>query len=209
MGFDCIHLNLHKSFSTPHGGGGPGAGAVGCKSHLAAFLPEKEGGIGRMKAFYGNFLVIVRALAYLLTLGSDGLTRVALYSVLHANYLKALLSKRYHVAYDTDCAHEFVLTLDEEHKSGVSAMDIAKGLIDHGMHPPTMYFPLIVHEALMVEPTETESKETLDEAAKAYLEVYDLAMSDPQAVHNWPTTTPIGRPDDVTAARNPVLIWQG
>jgi glycine dehydrogenase subunit 2 len=208
MGFDCIHLNLHKSFSTPHGGGGPGAGAVGCKSSLSPFLPGREEGIGRIKAFYGNFLVIVRALTYLLTLGSDGLTRVALYAVLNANYLKALVSKSYTVAYDRDCAHEFVLTMEKEsHLYGMSALDIAKGLIDEGMHPPTMYFPMIVHEALMVEPTETESKETLDMAAKSFLDVYDLGKRLPVSMEDWPISTNIGRPDEVEAARNPVLTW--
>ncbi|MEG1429771.1 MAG: aminomethyl-transferring glycine dehydrogenase subunit GcvPB, partial [Hydrogenoanaerobacterium sp.] len=179
MGFDVIHLNLHKTFSTPHGGGGPGSGPVGCKSFLMPFLPSphwhKEGdgyafdekapqSIGRVKAFYGNFLVVVRALTYILTLGCEGIPEASQNAVLNANYMMSRLSDLYEMAYDTRCMHEFVMSLEGLKKEcGVSAMDIAKGLLDNGIHPPTMYFPLIVHEALMIEPTETESRETLDE----------------------------------------------
>jgi len=213
MGFDCIHLNLHKTFATPHGGGGPGSGAVGCKDFLAAYLPNSCGqaspeSIGRVKAFYGNFLVVVRALAYVLTLGREGIPDAAKNAVLNANYLKKRLSERYQIAHDGICMHEFVVTLKEEAKQRhVTAMDIAKALLDHGIHPPTMYFPLIVEEALMVEPTETEGKETLDAAAEVFLSVYQAAMEHPHRVHDAPQRTPIGRPDEVRAARKPVLRY--
>jgi glycine dehydrogenase subunit 2 len=164
--------------------------------------------IGKVKSFYGNFLVIVRALTYLLTLGKEGLPQVAQNAVLNANYLMALLKKRYHVAYDVPCMHEFVLSLqDLKDSCGVTAMDVAKSMQDLGMHPPTMYFPLIVHEALMIEPTETESKETLDQAAQAMLELYEKALSDPEAMHRAPETRVIGRPDEVNAARHPVVKY--
>lgn len=224
MGFDVIHLNLHKTFSTPHGGGGPGGAAVGCKKALAPFLPvprvvqrngalaldyDRPQSIGSVKAFYGNFLVVVRALTYLLTLGKEGLPQVARNAVLNANYLKALLKKKYHAAYDTPCMHEFVLSLqDLKDSCGVTAMDVAKSLQDLGMHPPTMYFPLIVQEALMIEPTETESKETLDRAAEALLSLYEKAISDPEAMHRAPENTVIGRPDEVEAARHPVVRYE-
>jgi glycine dehydrogenase subunit 2 len=224
MGFDVIHLNLHKTFSTPHGGGGPGGAAVGCKAPLAPFLPvprvvERDGSfaldydcpksIGSVKAFYGNFLVIVRALTYLLTLGKEGLPQVAQNAVLNANYLMARLKKRYHVAYDVPCMHEFVLSLEDLKDScGVTAMDVAKSMQDLEMHPPTMYFPLIVHEALMIEPTETESKETLDRAADVLLSLYEKALADPEAMHRAPETRVIGRPDEVAAARHPVLKYE-
>lgn len=222
MGFDVIHLNLHKTFSTPHGGGGPGSGPVGCKQKLAEFLPtpliKKDGkysfdynlshSIGRMKGFYGNFLVIVRALTYIMTLGSEGIKEASQNAVLNANYLMHKLSDIYKVAYNEPCMHEFVLTIEDLKKScGVSALDIAKSLLDHGMHPPTMYFPLIVHEALMIEPTETESMETLDYAAGIFRTLYDQAMNDPESMHNAPTTTPVQRLDDIGAARNPKLKY--
>jgi len=225
MGFDCVHLNLHKTFSTPHGGGGPGSGAVGCKKLLSPYLPvprvrlkEADGkykyyqeydfpdSIGKVKAFSGNFLVTLKALTYIITLGREGIPEAAQNSVLNANYLMKLLSKRYKVVNDGFCMHEFVLTLQNEAKEyGFTAMDIAKALLDHGIHPPTMYFPLIVPEALMVEPTETESKETLDKAADIFLEIYDQAIENPEGIHGLPKTTPIGRPDEVRAARSPVL----
>ena len=224
MGFDVIHLNLHKTFSTPHGGGGPGSGAVGCKEILKPFLPGpvvvREGGgfrlaqpehsIGRVKDFYGNFTVVVKALTYILTLGKEGIPDAAKNAVLNANYMMKRLKEKYHMAYDVTCMHEFVMSLEDLlHETGVSAMDIAKGLLDNGIHPPTMYFPLIVHEALMIEPTETESKETLDEACDVFLRLWDLAHSDPQALHDAPKTTPVRRLDEVGAARNPVLRYQG
>ncbi len=222
MGFDVIHLNLHKTFSTPHGGGGPGSGAVGCKKFLARFLPgpvaEKDGdgyrlvrpedSIGRVKNFYGNFAVAVRALTYVLTLGREGIPEAAKNAVLNANYMMKRLSEKYAMAYAGPCMHEFVMTLqDLKDETGCSAMDVAKGLLDHGIHPPTMYFPLIVHEALMVEPTETESQETMDEVCGVFLSLWDLAHENPQALHDAPTRTPVGRLDEVGAARNPVLRY--
>ena len=210
MGFDVVHLNLHKTFSTPHGGGGPGSGPVGCKEFLAPFLPGQgtEESIGRVKMFYGNFLVVVKALAYILTLGKEGIPEAAANAVLNANYMKAKLSDVYEMAYPGPCMHEFVMTLEGlKKKAGVSAMDIAKSMLDYGIHPPTMYFPLIVHEALMVEPTETEPKETLDQAVEAHHEIYRMALENPEALHGAPYKTPIGRPDEVKAARKPVLRY--
>lgn len=168
MGFDVIHLNLHKTFSTPHGGGGPGSGPVGCKENLAEFLPsvlvegdqeltfvKPANSIGEVKNFYGNFLVVVKALTYILTLGREGLLEASQNAVLNANYMMHKLKDLYTIACNEVCMHEFVMSLaDLKKQTGVSAMDIAKGLLDHGIHPPTMYFPLIVEEALMVEPTE-------------------------------------------------------
>ena len=210
MGFDVVHLNLHKTFSTPHGGGGPGSGPVGCQEFLAPFLPGQgtEESIGRVKMFYGNFLVVVKALAYILTLGKEGIPEAAANAVLNANYMKAKLSDVYEMAYPGPCMHEFVMTLEGlKKKAGVSAMDIAKSMLDYGIHPPTMYFPLIVHEALMVEPTETEPKETLDQAVEALHEIYRKALENPEALHGAPYKTPIGRPDEVKAARKPVLRY--
>ena len=222
MGFDVVHLNLHKTFSTPHGGGGPGSGAVGCKDLLSSFLPSprvvrREGGfgletpersIGQVTSFHGNFLVVLRALTYALTLGSDGILDVARNALLNANYMMKKLSDIYDVAYPGTCMHEFVLTLEKlKRDHGVSAMDVAKALLDRGMHPPTMYFPLIVKEALMVEPTETESRETIDEAVEAFREIYEIARGDPDYLRNSPHTTPIKRPDEVNAARRPKLRY--
>ena len=224
MGFDCVHLNLHKTFATPHGGGGPGSGAVGCKAFLAPYLPKPQtvcddgrfsfkpdcpDSIGKVKAFYGNFAVMVRAFTYVLTLGCEGIPEAAEHAVLSANYLKKRLSEKYTMAFDGICMHEFVMTLEKEAKEkNVSALDIAKALLDRGIHPPTMYFPLIVHEALMAEPTETEGKETLDEAADIFLAVYDEAMKDPEKMHLMPLNTPVQRPDEVEAARSPRLRWK-
>jgi len=232
MGFDAVHLNLHKSFSTPHGGGGPGSGAVGCKKELIPFLPlgaenlsknsdaEKYLGMecgaefkpqsmGRVKAFYGNFLVVVKAAAYLAFLGKENVGRAAQTAVLNANYLMHRLKDKFHIPIQGSalrCMHEFVVSLDKLKEScGVTALDMAKALQDQGMHPPTIYFPLIVHEALMIEPTETESKETLDAAADAFLGLYEKAIKEPEALSAAPLTTVIGRPDDVKAARQPVV----
>ncbi len=220
MGFDVIHLNLHKTFSTPHGGGGPGSGPVGCKALLTPFLPnprvcgeegsyafsESAKSIGSVKEFYGNFLVVVKALTYILTLGREGIPEVSQNAVLNANYMMNQLKDIYDMAYDEICMHEFVMDIGSlKSKAGVNAMDIAKGLLDNGIHPPTMYFPLIVHEALMVEPTETESKETLDEAVAVFRKLYETALTDPQALHNAPLHTPVRRLDEVGAARNPKL----
>ena len=212
MGFDCIHLNLHKTFATPHGGGGPGAGAVGCKEVLKPYLPASalmDGGEHiQVRSFAGNFLVVVRALAYLLTLGREGVPEAAQNAVLNANYLMEKIKPAFKTAFDRLCMHEFVLDLGEFKKeTGVSALDVAKSLIDYGMHPPTMYFPLIVHEALMLEPTETESKETLDWAAGVFRQLAELARKDPEFMHNAPHNAQIGRPDEVKAARNPVLRY--
>ena len=212
MGFDVIHLNLHKTFSTPHGGGGPGSGPVGCKEFLRPFLPgfmvKGPQSIGSVKMFYGNFGVVVKALAYIMTLGREGIPEASSNAVLNANYMMNKLSDLYQMAYNETCMHEFVMTLEDlKHDINVSAMDIAKALLDYGIHPPTMYFPLIVHEALMVEPTETESKETLDEAIQVFHKIYETAMASPEELHSAPHTTPIGRPDEVTAARKPVLRY--
>jgi len=213
MGFDCIHMNLHKTFATPHGGGGPGSGAVGCKAHLAEFLPRSasmEGGESiQVRSFAGNFLVVVKALTYIMSLGAQGIPEAAKNAVLNANYLQAKIKGTFEPAFDRICMHEFVLDLSGFKKeTGVSALDVAKTLIDYGMHPPTMYFPLIVHEALMLEPTETESRETLDWAAEVFRELYKLAHEDPEYMHNSPHHAQIGRPDEVRAARQPVLRWQ-
>ena len=222
MGFDCVHINLHKTFSTPHGGGGPGSGPVGCKSFLEAFLPSprvKKNGetfsfespeqtMGQVRSFYGNFLVVVRALTYVLTLGKEGIPEASAGAVLNANYLMKKLVGAYDMSYDTQCMHEFVMTLQGlAHDTGVTAMDVAKRLLDFDIHPPTMYFPLIVHEALMVEPTETESPETLDEAAEVFLKILEEAKTDPESLHHAPHDCAIGRPDEVTAARAPVLRY--
>ncbi|MBR0522870.1 MAG: aminomethyl-transferring glycine dehydrogenase subunit GcvPB [Firmicutes bacterium] len=213
MGFDCTHMNLHKTFSTPHGGGGPGAGAVGCKAFLAPFLPksalmDEEGHI-QVRSFEGNFLIVVRALAYLLTLGKEGIPEASTNAVLNANYLMHQIKGTFEPAFDRICMHEFVLDLGAFKKeTGVSALDVAKTLIDYGMHPPTMYFPLIVHEALMLEPTETESKDTLDWAAEVFRKVYELAHQDPEYMHEAPHHAQIGRPDEVLAARKPVVRFR-
>ena len=227
MGFDVVHLNLHKTFSTPHGGGGPGSGPVGCKQFLAQFLPgsrpvkgpdgslrfaAEEHSIGKVKQFYGNFLVVVKALSYILTLGREGIPAAASGAVLNANYMRVKLSDVYQMAYDEthdELVHAgLVMSLEHlKHQNGVTAMDIAKALLDYGIHPPTMYFPLIVHEALMVEPTETEARETLDEAIEVFHKIYQEALDNPQSLHSAPHTTPIGRPDEVTAARKPVLRY--
>lgn len=222
MGFDTVHLNLHKTFSTPHGGGGPGSGPVGCKAFLGKFLPGKEireengvfyradyeKSIGMVRAFYGNFLVVVKALCYALTLGAEGIRDAAHMAVLNANYLRVRLSEAYHMAYQETCMHEFVMTLQpEKEELQVSAMDIAKALLDYGIHPPTMYFPLIVHEALMVEPTETESPENLEELISAFMEIHRKAQEDPKWIRSAPHKTEISRLDEVQAARNPKLHY--
>ncbi len=210
MGFDVVHVNLHKTFSTPHGGGGPGSGPSGCKAFLAKYLPGKESpeSIGNVRSFGGNFLVAVKALAYILSIGREGVPAAAENAVLNANYMKEKLKDIYPLAYDRTCMHEFVICLEElKEKTGVSALDVAKAMLDHGIHPPTMYFPLIVHEALMVEPTETETKETLDEAIAIFRAIYDEAVQHPEAMHEKPVRTPIRRPDEVQAARTPVIRY--
>ena len=222
-GFDVVHLNLHKTFSTPHGGGGPGSGAVGCKDFLKPFLPSPtlthdESGyhlhrdnpqsIGAVKSFYGNFLVVVRALCYLLSLGKEGVPEASQNAVLNCNYMMSHLKDLYDIAFDTGCMHEFVMTLENLKKEkGVTAMDIAKALLDNGIHPPTMYFPLIVEEALMVEPTETETRETLDHAIEVFRNIYIQAQEHPEQMHELPLHTPVRRLDEVGAARNPRLRY--
>ena len=222
-GFDVVHLNLHKTFSTPHGGGGPGSGAVGCKDFLKPFLPSPtlthdESGyhlhrdnpqsIGAVKSFYGNFLVVVRALCYLLSLGKEGVPEASQNAVLNCNYMMSHLKDLYDIAFDTGCMHEFVMTLENLKKEkGVTAMDIAKALLDNGIHPPTMYFPLIVEEALMVEPTDTETRETLDHAIEVFRSIYTQAQEHPEQMHELPLHTPVRRLDEVGAARNPRLRY--
>jgi glycine dehydrogenase subunit 2 len=225
LGFDVMHFNLHKSFSTPHGGGGPGAGAVGAGKTLQEFLPgpivtadNTEGlkykfvkpakSIGRLKVFNGNFAVLVRAYTYIRILGKEGIPQVARYAVLNANYLKKLVEEDYPVAFGQDrhCMHEFVAS--PALPGGVTTQDIAKRLIDYGFHPPTTYFPLIVKEALMIEPTETESKETLDAFAKALKAIAVEARAKPEVLKTAPHITPVGRMDEVSAARKPVLRCQ-
>ena len=219
IGFDVIHMNLHKTFSTPHGGGGPGAGPCGCKEFLAPYLPgltctdgenyvRAEKSIGNMTGFYGNFLVVVRALTYVLTLGAEGIPEAAQNAVLNANYMMNKLKDIYPMAFDCICMHEFVMSLEKMHdENHVSALDVAKALLDYGIHPPTMYFPLIVHEALMVEPTETETKETMDEAITAFREIYETVLNSPASVTACPVTTPVRRLDETKAAREPKLKY--
>ncbi|MCL5103812.1 MAG: aminomethyl-transferring glycine dehydrogenase subunit GcvPB [Armatimonadetes bacterium] len=216
MGFDVMHFNLHKTFSTPHGGGGPGSGPVAVRELLRPYLPvpivEKSGdayslnydkpdSIGRMHSFYGNFLVAVRAYAYIRMLGEEGLRQVSDNAVLNANYLMAKLRDKYPVPFDQFCMHEFVASAAEHKNRGVKALDIAKRLLDFGFHAPTVYFPLIVEEALMIEPTETESKETLDAFVEAMLEIDRESVEDVEAVTSAPHNTPVRRVDEVLAAR--------
>ncbi|MCK4417343.1 MAG: aminomethyl-transferring glycine dehydrogenase subunit GcvPB [Candidatus Latescibacteria bacterium] len=220
MGFDLLHFNLHKTFSTPHGGGGPGSGPLGVKRTLAPFLPVplvvKQGkrylldyncplSIGKVRSFYGNFGVLIKAYAYLLSLGPEGLRQVAENAVLNANYLVKRLKDHYHLPYDRICKHEFVLSGARQKKRGIRALDIAKRLIDCGFHPPTIYFPLIVNEALMIEPTETESRQTLDRFAEALIKI---AQEDAETLKSAPHHTSVGRLDEVAAARKPNLRWK-
>nr|MBA3350010.1 aminomethyl-transferring glycine dehydrogenase subunit GcvPB [Actinomycetota bacterium] len=218
-----VHLNLHKTFATPHGGGGPGSGPLAVTEELAPFLPipvlsrvedrwrwdvDRPDSIGRIHSFYGNFGIDVRAYAYLRSLGPEGLTRVAELAVLNANYLKTLIADAFPTPYPGTCMHEFVATAKGLKKHGVRALDVAKRLIDFGFHPPTIYFPLVVEEALMVEPTETESKETLDSLGSALVQIADEAGSDPDLLHNAPTSTPVRRPDEAQAARHLRVRWR-
>lgn len=224
MGFDVVHLNLHKTFSTPHGAGGPGSGPIGCVEKLIPFMPkpqvkEKDGvyhldydsssSIGRIRSFYGNFAVYMKALTYIMILGSDGLKDASENAVLNANYMMEKLKDIYDIPYHKEgCMHEFVMSLENlKREYDVSAKDVAKALLDYGIHPPTMYFPLIVHEALMVEPNETESKETLDNAISVLTQIYEDAKTNPEKLRSAPITTPVGRVDEVMAARNPILRY--
>jgi glycine dehydrogenase subunit 2 len=219
-----VHLNLHKTFSTPHGGGGPGSGAVMVKSRLEPFLPaptvrRKDGSffldydipdsMGRISGFYGNISVLVKAYTYILTMGSDGLKRASELAVLNANYIKEKLKDRYFLPYDRVCKHEFVFSAEKmKERYGVTAMDVAKALLEFGIHAPTIYFPLIVHEAMMIEPTETESKESLDNFIEVMEGIAELAKKDPEKLHAMPLSTPVRRVDQVLAAKEPVLRWQ-
>ncbi len=221
MGFDIVHLNLHKTFSTPHGGGGPGAGPVGVKQHLIPFLPSpiityrngsytlddaRPDSIGRVKSFYGNFTVLVKAYAYILTMGAEGLKQVSEAAVLNANYIRHHLKDFFELPYPRTCMHECVFSAAKQKEdNGISALDIAKGLIDKGIHPPTMYFPLIVKEALMVEPTETESKQELDAFIDAMKSIAQLAQTQSEQLKAAPLHAPVRRLDEVNAAKNPVV----
>lgn len=221
MGFDVVHLNLHKTMSTPHGGGGPGAGPVGVKSKLIPFLPapiverdadgkyffkdDFSNSIGRVKGFYGNFGILVRAYTYIRTLGPDGLRKVSEYAVLNANYMMARLAPYYDIPYYRTCKHEFVMSGTRQKQYGVRTLDIAKRLLDFGYHPPTIYFPLNVEECIMIEPTETESKETLDGFIDVMIQIAREAEENPELVQNAPYTTVLSRLDETLAARKPVL----
>lgn len=223
MGFDVVHLNLHKTFSTPHGSGGPGSGPLGVTSRLEPFLPfpvvdrgenhfsldyDRPQSIGKVHSFYGNFGVIVKAYTYIRMMGAEGLKQVSNDAVLNANYLLNRLKKTFHVPYNSLCKHEFVLSAREQKKKGVGAGDIAKALLDYGIHPPTVYFPLIVEEALMIEPTETESKETLDHFAETLETIVRQIEENPQEISAAPHLTPVQRLDEVRAARKPVIRWR-
>lgn len=223
MGFDIVHLNLHKTFSTPHGGGAPGSGPVGVVKKLVPFLPvpviefdreryyfdyDRPLSIGKMKSFYGNFAVVVKTYAYILSMGPDGLKRASEIAVLNANYVMEKLKEYYTLPYNRICKHEFVISAEKQKELEVSALDIAKRLMDYGFHPPTVYFPLIVKEALMIEPTETESKETLDKFIEAMISIAKEAEQDPETVKKAPYSTPVGRLDEVKAAREPILRWR-
>lgn len=224
MGFDVVHFNLHKTFSTPHGGGGPGSGPVGVKNSLVEFLPvpmvEKDGEryffdydypntIGKVKDFYGHFGILVRAFTYILTLGGDGLKKASEMAVLNANYIMSQLKDHYHLPIDTIYKHEFVLGGLKDTLSEVTTLDIAKRLLDMGYHPPTIYFPLIINQALMIEPTETESKETLDEFIQAMITIAKEAEEDPEMVKSAPHNTVVRRPNEVKAARDIIVKYEG
>lgn len=222
MGFDVVHMNLHKTFSTPHGGGGPGSGPVGVKERLAEFLPipviekkeekytlnyDRPYSIGKVKSFYGNFNVIVKAYSYVLTMGAEGLKKASDIAVLNANYIKSKLKDYYNQPIDSICKHEFVMAGLKDAPEGVSTLDVAKRLLDYGYHPPTIYFPLIIDSALMIEPTETESKETLDGFIDSMIKIAEEAKENPEILINAPHNTPIKRLDEVKAARNPVVKY--
>lgn len=223
IGFDVVHLNLHKTFAAPHGGGGPGSGPVGASGNLVDFLPisrvikrtdgtfaldyNRPDSIGFIAPFYGNFLVMLKAYAYIVLLGKSGLIEVSEKAVLNANYCLASLKEYFHLPYDRICMHECVFSAQKQTAEGVHAIDIAKYLIDKGIHPPTIYFPLIVKEAMMIEPAETESKETIDEFVNIMIEIANLAQSSPDKIRQSPKNRPIKRPDETNAARNLDLRW--
>ncbi|SEB12597.1 glycine dehydrogenase subunit 2 [Thalassobacillus cyri] len=222
MGFDVVHLNLHKTFTGPHGGGGPGSGPVGVTEEFAAYLPkpvltkkedhyvfdyDRPKSIGRVKPYYGNFGINVRAYTYIRTMGAEGLKKVSEHAVLNANYMMRRLEQEYELPFTQHCKHEFVLSGKRQKKLGVRTLDIAKRLLDFGYHPPTIYFPLNVEEALMVEPTETESKETLDAFIDAMIQISNEAKENPEIVQEAPHTTVVSRMDETTAARKPILRY--
>ncbi|MDD5613807.1 MAG: aminomethyl-transferring glycine dehydrogenase subunit GcvPB [Candidatus Omnitrophica bacterium] len=223
LGFDIVHLNLHKSFAAPHGGGGPGSGPVGVKEGLVKFLPipriaKRNDGtfaldynypdsIGYIASFYGNFSVILKAYAYMVYLGKSGLIDVSEKAVLNANYLRSSLKKYFDIPYDRICMHEFVISVSKQKQKGISALDIAKYLIDNKIHPPTVYFPLIVKEAMMIEPAETESKETLDDFIRVMKDAAELSSKSPEILRCAPVSTPVGRLDEVKAAKDLNLRW--
>jgi len=223
MGVDVLHINLHKTFSTPHGGGGPGAGPVGIKGFLRDYLPipriiRRDKGfelhedypksVGRVRSFFGNFGILVRAYAYIISLGSDGLEEASRMALLNANYLRKKLESTFHLPYTERCMHECVFTDRFQKKYGVQTMDIAKRLLDYGFHPPTIYFPLVVSGALMIEPTETETRETLDAFAEAMNSIASEAKENPTLVTGSPYSTPVGRLDEARAARKAVIRWE-
>lgn len=223
MGFDVVHLNLHKTFTGPHGGGGPGSGPVGVKADLIPFLPkpvvtkvddryvldyDRPKSIGRVKPYYGNFGINVRAYTYIRSMGPDGLKAVTEFAVLNANYMMRRLAPYYDLPFDRHCKHEFVLSGKRQKKQGVRTLDIAKRLLDFGYHPPTIYFPLIVEECMMIEPTETESKETLDSFIDAMIQIAKEAEETPEVVQEAPHSTVVSRLDETLAARKPVLRYQ-
>ncbi len=224
LGFDIVHLNLHKTFSTPHGGGGPGAGPVGVKDFLSRFLPvsriimredgsyaldyNRPDSIGYISPFYGNFGILLRAYAYILYMGKEGLIEASENAVLNANYLKYKLKDKFNIPFPENTLHEFVISLKDYADSGVRANDFAKALIDEGFHPPTVYFPLNVKEAVMIEPTETESKETLDAFADAFTALADIADNRPEYFADCPTGSSVCRPDETAAVKNPNLRYK-
>ncbi len=223
MGFDIVHVNLHKTFATPHGGGGPGAGPVGVNEKLATFLPvplvekdkqryyldyDRPQSIGKIRAFYGNVSVIIKAYAYILALGGEGLARASRAAVINANYLLSKLKDTFPAPCGERCMHEFVLSATNLNDHGVRALDVAKALLDRGFHPPTVYFPLTVPEAMMIEPTETETRETLDAFAEAMIEIAEQARTDPESLHEAPRKAFSRRLDEVKAARKPQLRWR-
>ena len=223
MGVDVLHMNLHKTFSTPHGGGGPGAGPVAVKETLSDYLPvprivktkdtfelleDCPKSIGRVRSFFGNFGILVRAYTYIISLGGDGLEELTRMALLNANYIRKKLEKSYQIAYGEPCMHECIFTDRLQHKYGVSTLDIAKRLLDYGFHPPTIYFPLVVSGALMIEPTETETPETLDSFVDAMLAIAREAKENPDLVKTAPHSTPVKRLDEARAARKPILRWE-
>jgi glycine dehydrogenase subunit 2 len=222
MGVDVLHMNLHKTFSTPHGGGGPGAGPVAVKESLSEYLPvpwivkqddkfnlleDCPKSIGRVRSFFGNFGILVRAYTYIISLGGEGLEESSRMALLNANYIRKNLEKDYQIAYSEPCMHECIFTDRLQHKYGVNTLDIAKRLLDYGFHPPTIYFPLVVSGALMIEPTETETPETLDAFVKAMHAIAQEAKENPDIVKSAPHSTPVRRLDEARAARKPILRW--